>query len=322
MNKNTKIILAICSDWVIAFLVFFVIIFLILFFIIFPFLINDMLERLLYSLFISGIISAIITSLGTLGKIDEKLENSSEEQKIKLHKTKKKVLILFFLVFLSIGLFIFGSVSSIIMDYIDFGEGPEPPLPEHYPRNIEFYSISFNKEDVIEKDINPILISSTYNKDLVIEFKNVNSFSGVWSGQSPQFTIDAPETSEFNCGTLTDSWDDWLVSSREYKSVTPYLYIDSFSLSNYANQWVNCSASLSVLHPVSSGAFEYQNINDYKSRNINFYVVSPEDLDMVQEHERWADYNFGGQIFTIGCCASVVIIIPIIVIIWIFYKKD
>jgi len=157
---------------------------------------------------------------------------------------------------------------------------------------------------------------------LVIDFDSVKSFSGVWSGENPRFTIDSPETLELKSETFTDSWDDWLVSSREYTYVTPYLYVDSFSLSDYENQWVNCSASLYVLHPVSSGAFEYQNINDYRSRDINFYVVSPEDLNMIQQHEKWEDYNFGSATGTIVCCATVVIIIPIIVIFWIYFKKD
>jgi len=75
--------------WYWAFLIFFAIIFVILFVVIMPFFTNVLFDRLILSIVFSGVISAFFLSVGNVEKIDKKLINASDEEKVKLKKKEK-----------------------------------------------------------------------------------------------------------------------------------------------------------------------------------------------------------------------------------------
>lgn len=163
----------------------------------------------------------------------------------------------------------------------------EPPLPTGVPQDVAVMP------GTVEADHQAFLVC--YNKltPIKVEFEDWSSLKGWWTGSNATFLVNTPESQQDRATTNSDSWPT-IILSQDYDSFTPWLGVTLFILPMYYHTWISASASLDIIYPAISGAITFSNKKAHFEREVQLFVISDEDLEMLNAHSSWTRATAAG----------------------------
>ena len=177
--------------------------------------------------------------------------------------------------------FIFAGLDSIYSGLESLGQ-EEPPWPEGVPSGVP----QLPADGCIDQQA--YLVPYDRESEVTVCFAEKWSFKGLWSGSNATFIISAPYTADLVARTHSASWGKLLVSSgSDDTRFAPWLAVTFSMEKEYYHQWIYAIAGLRVVYPATSGPLTFVNESDHLERGIRFFVVSPDEDQMVAQHREW-----------------------------------
>jgi len=175
----------------------------------------------------------------------------------------------------------------------------EPPLPDGVPNIWRAFTLNY-----IPVDKQFFVISYGKMANLEFKFESRRSIKGLWRGSEGKLIITAPYNATFEGATRTTSWGDLLIYQGSY-GFEPWLRVTFPVEKEYYHEWISATVEMDIVYPIETPtAGHFTNWNAHLKRDIRFFVISPEEYEMLEEHRDWESFNES----TVGVTIMVVIL--------------
>ena len=162
-------------------------------------------------------------------------------------------------------------------------EEPKPQLTEAIPRDASLCLPSVP----LGTDRESFIIPYGHSSEIKILFDAHSSVGGIWKGSNPKFVVMSPYKANIAAETDNTGWGA-TVRGRELGSeqFSPWLTIALPVEAKYLHEWIYANASLEIVFPALTGLQTFENRTSFVSRRIGFFVVSPEEFLLVEQHKK------------------------------------
>lgn len=181
---------------------------------------------------------------------------------------------------------------------------PEPPFPAGVPRDVPLFAGS------AAADQDEYLLPEGPDNEVTVEFDEVLSFQGLWSGADPYLRVSEPYSQTLTALTKVDTWRNLEVGhgpGNEYW--TPWVRATLPVGESLRHQWLTVTAGVTLTYPLATG-LEVADTSAELSRTLRLFVISPAELAQVEAHIRWQDARDTGPAETAALvlCPGVLLI--------------
>jgi hypothetical protein len=192
-------------------------------------------------------------------------------------------------------------LSSAVYSHIAAGD--EPRYPDEAPRDVPLLELANKATDVpkISTDSSSFLIPCDEGVRINVLFEEKASVNGLWSGSNPMMQITAPYSNTFSADAHQETWGTQLPDN--VKRIEPSITVTFLVGKDYVHKWIQATASVEVVYPVRIEGFNiycpggrcFRDEQELLSRDLRFFVLSPEEFVVVGQYIKWHDSRGGEQ---------------------------
>jgi hypothetical protein len=186
--------------------------------------------------------------------------------------------------------------------------GEEPRLPQGIPDAVLDLPLLWGGDVGNETSV----IAYDHNYTIGVRFQEKFSIKGLWSVSRARLIIADPHGTTFTGETSSQSWGDdiWISGAGcSTRSFNPLLRVTFHVEKEYYHKWISAKAEIRIVYPTCHEYGRFINTIEDLSRNIAFFVVSPEEHQTLEAYHNWLARS---DIENVGVWVAFFIIFPIV----------
>ena len=204
-------------------------------------------------------------------------------------------------VLLGVALLILGLWPSDHVRDLLFVEREEPPLPQGIPAGLDlicergyYYRLTADEQSFTIPYDRTAKIEILFQERWSLTGNSLSTI-GKWKGMNARLVITEPYNATFNGETQNESWDEALAGGSV--SFTPWLKVGFPIEKECYRKTIRALATMDIVYPQATKSGwgpvpgRFSNEQAHLERQIELFVISPDDVGMLNKHKAWEQFN-------------------------------